>query len=284
MDKLTLKSPAKINLFLEVLKKREDGYHQIRSLMQAVDLFDELTLRKREKGVAISCDHPRCPADETNLAFKAASLLLEKEKRNEGVSIHIKKRIPISAGLGGGSSNAAAALKGVRQLLELKVPDGRLHELAARVGSDVPFFLYSGQALVEGRGEEIRPIRIYGGYWLVLVCPGIEVSTRWAYQNVKISLTKGSRDVNFGNLRDASGFFAALPHFDNDLEEVVSKRYPITRRIKDSLENFGAVKSSMSGSGPTVYGVFEQKPQAEEVARKLLRGDWQVFLTRPIPG
>lgn len=284
MDKLTLKSPAKINLSLEVLKKREDGYHQIRSLMQAVDLFDELTLRKREKGVAISCDHPSCPADESNLAFKAASLLLEKEKRNEGVSIHIKKRIPISAGLGGGSSNAAATLKGVRQLLELKVPDGRLHELAARVGSDVLFFLYSGQALVEGRGEEIRPIRIYGGYWLVLVCPGIEVPTRWAYQNVKISLTKGSRDVNLGNLRDASGFFAALPHFENDLEEVVSKRYPITRRIKDSLENFGAVKSSMSGSGPTVYGVFEQKPQAEEVARKLLRGDWQVFLTRPIPG
>jgi len=284
LDKLILKSPAKINLFLEVLKKREDGYHQIRSLMQAVDLCDELILEKRPKGVVISCDHPRCPADETNLAFKAASLLLQEEKEDQGVAIHITKRIPISAGLGGGSSNAATALKGVRQLLELKVPDCTLHKLAARVGSDVPFFLYSGQALVQGRGEEVRPIRIYGGYWLVLVCPGIEVSTRWAYQNVKISLTKGSRDVNFGNLRDASGFFAALPHFENDLEEVVSKRYPITRRIKDSLENFGAVKSSMSGSGPTVYGVFEQKPQAEEVARKLLRGDWQVFLTRPIPG
>jgi 4-diphosphocytidyl-2-C-methyl-D-erythritol kinase len=284
LNKLVLRSPAKINLFLEVLKKREDGYHQICSLMQAVDLCDELILERRKQDVAISCDHPGCPADETNLAFRAASLLLQKEKEKRGVSIHIRKKIPIAAGLGGGSSNAAAALKGVRQLLELHVTDGRLHQLAARVGSDVPFFLSPGQALVEGRGEEIRPIRVYGGYWLVLVCPAIEVPTRWAYQNLRISLTKRSREVNFENLRDASGFFAALPHFENDLEEVVSKRYPITRRIKDNLEHSGAVKSSMSGSGPTVYGVFDKKPQAEEVARKLLPGDWQVFLTRPIPG
>ena len=284
MDKLTLKSPAKINLSLEVLKKREDGFHQIRSLMQAVDLFDELTLKKRPKGVVISSDHPGCPADETNLAFKAASLLLQEERKDRGVAIHITKRIPISAGLGGGSSNAAAALKGVRQLLKLDVPDRKLHQLAARVGSDVPFFLYSGQALAQGRGEEIRPIRIYGGYWLVLVCPGIEVSTRWAYQNLRINLTKKRAGVNLINLEDDSGFFEALLSFENDLEEVVRKRYPVIRRIKENLEDSGAVKSSMSGSGPTVYGVFDQKPQAEEVARKLLRGDWQTFLTRPIPG
>lgn len=284
MDQLTLKSPAKINLSLEVLKKREDGYHQIRSLMQAVDLSDELTLKKRPKGVVISSDHPGCPADETNLAFKAASLLLQEERKDRGVAIHITKRIPISAGLGGGSSNAAAALKGIRQLLKLDVPDRKLHQLAARVGSDVPFFLYSGQALAQGRGEEIRPIRIYGGYWLVLVCPGIEVSTGWAYQNLRINLTKKRAGVNLINLEDGSGFFEALLSLENDLEEVTSKRYPVIRRIKENLEDSGALKSSMSGSGPTVYGVFDQKPQAEEVARKLLRGDWQTFLTRPIPG
>jgi 4-diphosphocytidyl-2-C-methyl-D-erythritol kinase len=284
LDRLTLQSPAKINLSLEVLKKREDGFHQIRSLMQAVDLFDELILEKRPKDVVISCDHPGCPADETNLAFKAASLLLKEEKADQGVSVHITKRIPISAGLGGGSSNAAAALKGVRQLLELDISDRRLGQLAARVGSDVPFFLHSGQAVVEGRGEEIRPIRIYGGYWLVLVCPGIQVSTRWAYQNLKINLTKKTGGVSFSNLEDASGFFEALLSFENDLEEVVIKRHAVIQRIKDNLENSGAVKSSMSGSGPTVYGVFDRKPQAEEVARELLRGDWQTFLTRPIPG
>jgi 4-diphosphocytidyl-2-C-methyl-D-erythritol kinase len=284
LDKLTLKSPAKINLSLEVLRKREDGYHQIRSLMQAVDLFDELILEKRPKGVVISSDHPGCPADETNLAFTAASLLLKEEKKDEGVAIHIRKRIPISAGLGGGSSNAAAALKGVRQLFGLEVSERRMHELAAQVGSDVPFFLCSGQALVQGRGEEIRPIRIYGGYWLVLVCPAIEVSTRWAYRNLRINLTKRRPGVNFDVLEDGPGFFEALLGFENDLEEVVRERYPVIRGIKEYLEDSGAAKSSMSGSGPTVYGVFDQKPQAEEVARKLSRGDWQTFLTRPIPG
>jgi 4-diphosphocytidyl-2-C-methyl-D-erythritol kinase len=284
LEKLIVKSPAKINLSLEVLRKREDGYHQIRSLMQAIDLFDEVTLEERPKGVAISSDHPGCPADETNLASKAASLFLDDQREERGVAIHIKKRIPISAGLGGGSSNAAAALKGTRRLLKLDVPDSKLHQLAARVGSDVPFFLCSPQALAEGRGEQIRPIRLYGGYWLVLVSPGIEVSTAWAYRNTRINLTKQRRGVTFNNLEDASGFFQALPGYQNDLEEVVGKRYPVIRTIKENLEDSGAVKSSMSGSGPTVYGVFDQEPLAEEVARKLLRGDWQTFLTRPIPG
>ncbi len=284
MDKLQVKSPAKINLFLEILRKREDGYHQIRSLMQAVDLCDELILEKREKGVVISCDHPDCPADQTNLAFRAAYLLLEEKKINAGVSIKIKKRIPVSAGLGGGSSNAAAALKGLNRLFELKLSDEKLHHLASRIGSDVPFFLYSGQALVEGRGEEILSRTWYRDYWLVLVCPDLKVSTRWAYQNAKISLTKKRKELNFRNSKDALGFFEALLCFENDLEEVVNKKYPIIGRIKNNLENSGAVKSSMSGSGPTVYGVFDQKPQAEEVTRKLLRGDWQVFLTQPIPG
>jgi len=285
LDKLVLKSPAKINLFLEVLKKRDDGYHEIVSLIQAVDLCDELVLEKRKKGVVVTCDHPDCPTDESNLAFKAASMLLEEETTKEGVSIHIKKKIPISAGLGGGSSNAAATLKGINRLFELELPDKKLHDLASRIGSDVPFFLYSGQALVKGRGEKIKPINImYRDYWLVLVCPGFEVSTRWAYQNVKISLTKERKEFNLKSLENGSVFFKALRSFRNDLEEVVSKRYPVVQKIKEILENSGALKSSMSGSGPTVYGVFDRKPQAEEVAKKLLRGDWQFFLTQPIPG
>jgi len=285
LDKLTLKSPAKINLFLEVLRKRDDGYHEIVSLIQAVDLCDELVLEKRKKGVVVTCDHPDCPTDESNLAFKAASMLLEEETTKEGVSIHINKKIPISAGLGGGSSNAAATLKGINQLYQLKLPDKKLHDLASRIGSDVPFFLYSGQALVKGRGEKIKPINImYRDYWLVLVCPGFEVSTRWAYQNVKISLTKERKEFNLENLENGSVFFKALRSFRNDLEEVVSKRYPVVQKIKEILENSGALKSSMSGSGPTVYGVFDRKPQAEEVTKKLLRGDWQIFLTQPIPG
>jgi len=284
LEKLTLKSPAKINLSLEVLGKREDGYHQILSLMQAVDLYDELILEKRERGVVVTCDHPECPSDESNLSFKAAHLLLKEEGIKEGVSIHINKKIPFSAGLGGGSSNAATTLKGVNQLLELKLPESRLKTLALRLGSDVPFFLGSGQAVVGGRGEEIQPENLYRDYWVVLVYPNFKISTGWAYQNVKISLTRREKGVNFKNLKSKHAFFEALPHFKNDLEEVVKEKYPVIQRMEEILESSGAIKSSMTGSGPTVYGVFDRKPQAEEVARKLWQKDWQVFLTRPIPG
>ncbi len=284
MDELTVRSPAKINLFLEVLGERGDGYHQIITLMQAVDLCDELVLRKRKGGVTLSCDHPRCPSDKRNLAFKAASILLEEEKMKQGVGIHIKKEIPISAGLGGGSSNAAATLKGMNRLFGLQLSRERLHTLACQIGSDVPFFLYSGQALASGRGEQIEPAVLYTDYWLVIVFPGFEVSAGWAYQNAKISLTRKEKVVNYRILESNVGFYDALPHFENDLEEAVVRKHPVVREVKDALRRSGALKSSMSGSGPTVYGVFDQKPQAEEVARKLSRGDWQVFLTRPIPG
>ncbi|NIM97885.1 MAG: 4-(cytidine 5'-diphospho)-2-C-methyl-D-erythritol kinase [candidate division Zixibacteria bacterium] len=284
MDSLILKSPAKINLFLEVLRKRQDGYHEILSLMQAVDVCDELVLERRKSGIKVSCDNPDCPTNEGNLAYQAASLALNEANVNEGVSIRIKKRIPISSGLGGGSSNAAATLQGTNRLLELGLSDRRLHGLASRIGSDVPFFLYSGQALARGRGDEIESKTFYRDYWLVLVCPRFQVSSGWAYQAVKISLTRDRKGVNYEVLGSRLGFFEALAHFRNDLEEVVTREHPVVQEIKEILAHSGAVKSSMSGSGPTVYGVFDQKPQAEEVARKLSRGDWQIFLTQPIPG
>jgi 4-diphosphocytidyl-2-C-methyl-D-erythritol kinase len=292
LETLVLKSPAKINLFLEVLRKREDGYHQILSLMQAVDLCDELILEKRKSGVVIGSDHPDCPTDESNLAFKAAKLILEEAKLKEGVSIQIKKKIPVAAGLGGGSSNAATTLKGINRLFELNLSDQKLHLLASRIGSDVPFFIYSGQALVRGRGEEIEPITMYRDYWLILVCPNFKVSTEWAYQKLKISLTRRKKEIIIKNLENRDQFFEALPNFKNDLEEVVSERYSVVQKIEDTLNSSGAVKSSMSGSGPTVYGVFEQKPKAEEVAKSLSRTAWdwsfgstgQFFLAQPIPG
>ncbi len=284
MDSLILKSPAKINLFLEVLRKREDGYHEILTLMQAVDIWDELVLERRKSGIKVSSDNPDCPTNKGNLAYRAASFILNEAKVNQGVSIHIKKRIPISSGLGGGSSNAAATLQGINQLFELGLSDRKLHGLASRIGSDVPFFLYSGQALARGRGDEIEPRTFYRDYWLVLVCPEFQVSSQWAYQEVKISLTRKGKRVNYKFLGSSRGFFEALAHFRNDLEEVVTREHRVVQEIKEILADSGAVKSSMSGSGPTVYGVFDQKPQAEEVARKLSRGDWQIFLTQPIPG
>jgi 4-diphosphocytidyl-2-C-methyl-D-erythritol kinase len=282
LDRLKLRSPAKINLFLDILGKREDGYHEIRTLMQAVDLCDRLILQKTEKGIGISCDHPTCPSDERNLAFKAAFLLQKEENIKAGVDIRIEKRIPISAGLGGGSSNAAATLVGLNRLYDMGLPVDRLQKLGEQIGSDVPFFLYSGQALAKGRGEKIVPISLFRDYWLVLACPGFQVHSGWAYRKVKINLTRDIKEVNYKLLENRNGFFDALPMFKNDLEEAVAGEYPILRRLKDILKNSGAVKTSMSGSGPTVYGLFDRKPKAQEVARKLSQGDWQVFLTQPI--
>jgi 4-diphosphocytidyl-2-C-methyl-D-erythritol kinase len=283
LNRLVLKSPAKINLFLNILKKREDGYHEIATLMQAIDLEDGIALEKREKGITLSTDHPDCPADESNLAYKAAALLLEDQGIEEGLHIDIRKRIPIAAGLGGGSSDAATTLKGLDRLFELKVPPGELTRLAAKLGSDVPFFLGPSQALAKGRGEILKPVRFYTDYWLVMVCPDFGISTQWAYQNYRISLTRIKKEYNLKNLENRKEFFEALLDFDNDLEKAVQERYPAIGRIKEILTSSGAIKSSMSGSGPTVYGVFEQKLKAEEVARKIGRGNWQVFLTQPIP-
>jgi 4-diphosphocytidyl-2-C-methyl-D-erythritol kinase len=283
LDRLALKSPAKINLFLKVLSKREDGYHQILTLMQAVELCDDIEMEKIKAGIRVTCDNPACPRDESNLAYQAASLLFGEKKVDGGIKINITKRIPLSSGLGGGSSNAAATLMGLNRLLQLELPLSGLHHLAAQLGSDVPFFLYPGQALAEGRGDLIKPLSFYKGYWLLLVSPRLEVSSGWAYRNLKISLTRKINGFNYELLGGGLGFFEALAHFENDLEDAVVKKHPVVGRIKDMLRDSGAVKSAMSGSGPTVYGVFDQKPQAEEVTKKLSRGDWQVFLTRPIP-
>ncbi|MCK4428189.1 MAG: 4-(cytidine 5'-diphospho)-2-C-methyl-D-erythritol kinase [candidate division Zixibacteria bacterium] len=282
MESLTLKSYAKINLCLYVLKEREDGYHEIFSVMQAIDLHDRLTLHKIQKEIVIRCDHPDVPKDENNLAYQAADLLFKERNLKGGVKIDIEKQIPVSAGLGGGSSNAAFTLKGINQLFDLKLSNQKLHLIGSRIGSDVPFFLYSGQAMAKGRGEKIVPIRLYRDYWLVLVCPNLMISTKTVYQNVKIDLTAGKSFINLNCCDNKDGFFNSLRQFNNDLEKVVINRHRIISHIKKTLENSGAIKSSMSGSGPAVYGLFEKKPQAEEVARKLTRGDWQIFLTRPI--
>ncbi|MCK4385196.1 MAG: 4-(cytidine 5'-diphospho)-2-C-methyl-D-erythritol kinase [candidate division Zixibacteria bacterium] len=282
MERLNLKSYAKINLCLYVLKEREDGYHEIFSVMQAIDLHDQLTLHKTQKEIEILCDHPDVPKDENNLAHQAADLLFKETNLKGGVKIDIEKKIPVSAGLGGGSSNAAFTLKGINQLFDLELSFQKLHSIASRIGSDVPFFLYSGQAIAKGRGEKIVPIKLYRDYWLVLICPNLMISTKRVYQNVKIDLTAGKSFINLNICDNKDGFFNGLRQFDNDLEKVVINRYGIISQIKKTLKNSGAIKSSMTGSGPTVYGLFEKKLQAEEVARKLSGGDWQIFLTRPI--
>ncbi len=252
--------------------------------MQAIDLHDKLTLHKTKGEITVHCEHPHVPKDEDNLSYRAADLLLEETGLEGGVRIDIEKQIPVSAGLGGGSSNAAFTLKGLNQLFDLRLSVQNLHSIASRIGSDVPFFLYSGQAVAEGRGEKILPTEFYKGYWVVLACPNMTISTRRVYRNVKIDLTRDEWSINLNPCNNKDHFFETLRQFDNDLEKVVISGHPIIKQIKTTLENSGAIKSSMSGSGPAVYGLFDRKSQAEEVARKLRRGDCQIFLTRPIAG
>jgi len=280
---VTLKAPAKINLFLEILEKREDGYHNISTLMQKVSLYDALTFFKTNEGVILRTDNPHLPSDRKNLVHQAARLILSEGKISQGVKIFLRKRIPVSSGLGGGSSDAAATLVGVNRLYRLNYPLKKLHLLAERLGSDVPFFLYDQTALAEGRGERIKPVKAYQDFWIVLVTFPFQVSTAWAYQDLKINLTRRRDFIKIKNLQEKEGFFEALNTWRNDFEGKIIQKYPQVKYALKLLLKLGARKSSMTGSGPTVYGIFEQEPKNEEVNKFFKRGDWQIFITRPIP-
>jgi 4-diphosphocytidyl-2-C-methyl-D-erythritol kinase len=280
---LTLKAPAKINLFLEILNQREDGYHNISTLMQRISLHDTLTFLKINEGVIIKTDNIQLPSDRRNLVHQAARLILSEGKVAQGVKIFLRKKIPISSGLGGGSSDAASTLLGVNRLYNLNYPLKRLHLLAEKLGSDVPFFLYDQTALAEGRGERMKPVKSYRDYWIVLVTFPFQVSTAWAYQDVKINLTRRAEFIKIKNLQEKEGFFEALNTWRNDFEGKIIEKYPQVKYALKLLLKLGARKSSMTGSGPTVYGIFEQEPKNEEVKKIFKRGDWQIFITRPIP-
>lgn len=260
-----LLSPAKINLFLEVLGKRRDGYHEIRTILALIELSDEVYIERRSSGLEVACSDSRVPNGPENLAYKAAEVLLkEKGLSREGLSIFINKRIPVAGGLGGGSSNAAATLWGINLLFDLGMGVMELQALGARLGSDVPFFFTEGVAIAEGRGEVLTPLPPLPPLWIVLVNPGIEVSASWAYERAKIELTTLGPDINIKNLVYREGFSGILDMAYNSLEHGVFERYPILAEIKGSLLSFGARPALMAGSGATVFGAFP----GEEIARQ----------------
>lgn len=248
--------------------------------MQMIDLCDDLTLSKIPQGIIIVCDHPKVPLNSFNLAYKAAEAILKEAHLSCGVKIKIKKKIPLASGLGGGSSNAAFTLMGLNRLFRLKFSKEKLHKMAEKIGSDVPFFLYSGQAVAYGRGEKIKEIFMPKDYWIVLIKPDFELSTKEIYQKAKINLTK--KRIFIKIYEDKKGFFDELGAWENDLERIVIKSYPQIEQAKKTLQKKGAIKASLSGSGPTVYGIFKSKPTNKEVEGLKKGGDWQIFLTRPI--
>jgi len=280
INRVTIKAPAKVNLYLGVVGKRPDGYHDLVSVMQALSLADELTIEHAAEGITLTCDNPRVPVGEGNIAYRAAAALMAEAGVKGGVSIHISKRTPMAAGLGGGSSDAAAALKGVDILFGLGTPNARLREIGLTLGADVPFFLSWPTALAEGVGERLTELPNPKETWLVLVNPGFEVSTKWVYSNLNLGLTNSINSIKLppfeGYAHDA-GLLTSYLH--NDLERVTAGKYPQINEIKVRLVGEGALGALMSGSGPTVFGVFRDRSAAEAAAARLKLPGWTVLAT-----
>ena len=283
---VTLTAPAKVNLFLRVVRKRPDGYHDLQSRMQALETGDLVTLSRTGGGIEVTCDCPEVPAGPDNIAYKAALALAGEAGLKEGVGIHIKKLIPMAAGLGGGSSDAAATLKGMDLLFGLGVPDARLREIGLSLGADVPFFLSWPSALAEGVGEALTELSAPEETWVVLVNPGLHVSTAWVYASLNLGLTNTSNRITLpaSEGRTVRDICAGPPasYLHNDLERVTVAKYPQIREIKERLVGEGADGALMSGSGPTVFGLFGDRAGAERAAARLKEPGWTVLVTRTI--
>lgn len=276
-------APAKINLSLSVGPTRPDGFHEIDTIFQTVSLFDTVRLSPRAGAeVELTVEHPGVPSDATNLAYRAAEALID-ETGCPGVSIGLDKRIPVAAGLGGGSADAAAVLVGMNALHRLGLGLERLEGVAATIGSDVPFFLSGGTARGRGRGEVIEVLPPWGGGWLVLATPRIAVSARDAYDWARIRLTEGDvftrlncSGIQNGRLRlDEEALF-------NDLETGVVAAHPEVEAAREALLEAGASCARMSGSGPTVFGLAGGRDNAERIASRLRVRDWTIHVVEPI--
>ncbi|MFB3816962.1 MAG: 4-(cytidine 5'-diphospho)-2-C-methyl-D-erythritol kinase [Candidatus Methylomirabilales bacterium] len=268
MDELALESPAKINLFLELVGRRPDGYHEIESVMQLVDLCDRVHLRKSRRGISVTASGAELPVGRGNLAYKAAALLLAKSGEPGGAEIHLEKRIPVAGGLGGGSSNAAAVLAGLNRLYELGHSRETLRDLAIQLGSDVPFFLGEGLALAGGRGEVLTPLVPWPSQWLVLANPGVPISTAWAYREASSKLTLDGARATIRALI-ADGRLPWPPSWAfNRLEAVVLPHKAEIRALRALLEAGGGSPVCMSGSGASVFAVVPSREAAEGLAAR----------------
>ena len=266
-ETLQLISLAKVNLRLEILRRRKDGYHELRTLLQKISLHDVLHISlKEERGISIETDHPQVPVGKSNLTYKAAYSLLKRSDFKGGVRIKINKRIPVGAGLGGGSSNAATTLKALNQLLKTDLPQKELMGMGSEIGADVPFFFFGGSAIASGIGERLKKIEV-SDLWFVLIYPNFEVSTRWAYRN--FILTKRRFHFKFPKFLKTSEEISHL--LWNDLEGVVSREYPEVGVMKKMLLSAGAIGALMTGSGPTVFGIFSEERDASKAYKKVRR-------------
>lgn len=273
-----------MNLALEVLGKRPDGYHEIATVMHAVDLADRIVLEDADS-VGLTTTARELPAGPENLCVRAARLVQEGAGVHRGVRIALDKRIPVAAGLGGGSSDAAATLLGLNRLWRVRMGRERLHALAVKLGMDVPFFLGNGRAVGTGRGEQLRRLSPGGGFALVLVNPRFALPTAEVYGRVGPSaFTDGARTVAMVEALRRRSATAVAQALYNGLEAVVEGAYPVIRRMKAALLGAGALGAAMSGSGPTVFGVARSLDHARQVRDRVARASWACWSVRTVSG
>jgi 4-diphosphocytidyl-2-C-methyl-D-erythritol kinase len=268
LESIEVRCPAKINLFLRVGLQRGDGYHEIETVYHSIALHDTLTLRRTSRGISVRSDHPDVPAGPANLAHRAAALLIGSAR--QGVDIAIRKNIPVGAGLGGGSADAAGALVGVNRLLDLGRSAEELAGLAETLGSDVRFMLSGGCAIGRGRGEVLTPVPPMPSLPVVVVIPPLTISTAWAYRSLRIGLTTPETALSMITTALEGGDVTSVwDLLENDFEGLVFERFPLVKRLKDDLLRLGADGALMSGSGPVVYGVFSKLEVAEACAAEI---------------
>lgn len=268
MKSLTLKAPAKVNYVLDVIRRRPDGYHDLRMVMQRVNLCDEITISLTDTpDITVTCGKNGVPDGPGNIAWKAARILLDMAGTGQGAEITIAKNIPVAAGLGGGSSDAASVLMGMNELLGLGMSDQRLMEIGVKLGADVPFFVFKKTALAEGIGEQLSAMPDMPPTWVLLVNPGVHVSTGWVYRNLQLT----NRDelaklpYFYGTIEDICSILS------NDLESVTIPAFPVIAEIKATMMRSGALGAMMSGSGPTVFGLFPDRSTAEQAREELVK-------------
>lgn len=283
-DSLVIGAPAKINLYLEVLGKRPDGFHDIDSLFQAVSLFDRLRFTRlpdwSDPVISVTGDTD-LPTDETNLVARAFRLMQAEFGFAGGLKIELEKNIPVAAGLGGGSTDGAATMIACAELFDLTRNFARLAELSAKIGSDLPFFFSSGQAHVTGRGEKVHPVELPLDYWLVLVTPDLAISTAEAYSRLRLPLTNSPGARTIRGWKVPSDFVKWLSDIGNDFEPGVTEGSPEVKRTINKLAATGTELVRMSGSGPTVFGIYSGMPDIDG-DRVFGRTDWSISTVRPI--
>ena len=281
---MKIKAYAKINISLDIVGKREsDGYHLLKMIMQNIDLYDEISIEKQKKDITISCNKSYVPTDSRNLAYKAASLFKQTYNIEDGVHIDIVKNIPVSAGLAGGSTDAAAVLKLMNKIFKVNASNEELMELGLKLGADIPYCINGGTALCEGIGEKITSLPAFKDKILVLVKPSFGVSTKEVYKAFDLDKVRvHPKTENLIEAMEQDNLYYVASNMKNLLENVTLRKHNILIKIKEEMNKYGAVGNMMSGSGPSVFAFFDDMLKAQKCYEKMRENHREVFLTRTI--